>query len=237
MRRTTPNSGNKSKAKAASKASAAIPKRPRTRLSTPSPNVGGGVEALSSATGDTSALYHSVATILRTARAIAYRAINFTMVEAYWNVGRSIVEDEQQGEIRAEYGAQVMQRLSDRLCAEFGKGFSVQSLWNMRQFYQCFPILSALRRELNWSHYKALIRVDSEGARNCSTAGNLNFNNELLAMDRELGEYVIVHELLHFSVPNHGKLWKSLMRAHVGDYELLDSRLQKQASKVLAGLA
>lgn len=53
----------------------------------------------------------------------------------------------------------------------------------------------------------------------CSTAGNLNFNVELLAMDREVADYVIVHELLHFSIPNHGKLWKSLMRAYLGNYE------------------
>ena len=59
----------------------------------------------------------------------------------------------------------------------------------------------------------------------CSTAGNLSFNSELLELDRELGDYVIVHELLHFSVPNHGKLWKSLMRAHLGDYETLSGRL------------
>jgi hypothetical protein len=63
----------------------------------------------------------------------------------------------------------------------------------------------------------------------CSTAGNLNFSSELLGLDRELGDYVIVHELLHFSVPNHGKLWKSLMRAHLGDYERLDERLRQAA--------
>jgi len=63
----------------------------------------------------------------------------------------------------------------------------------------------------------------------CSTAGNLNFNSELLEYDREIGDYVIVHELLHFSVPNHGKLWKSLMRAYLGDYERLDKRLRKKA--------
>jgi len=61
----------------------------------------------------------------------------------------------------------------------------------------------------------------------CSTAGNLNFNSELLALDRKVGDYVIVHELLHFSVPNHGKLWKSLMRAHLGDYEKLEEQLEK----------
>ena len=63
----------------------------------------------------------------------------------------------------------------------------------------------------------------------CSTAGNLNFNSELLELDRDLGDYVIVHELLHFSVPNHGKLWKSLMRAHLGDYERLDEQLRRLA--------
>ena len=60
----------------------------------------------------------------------------------------------------------------------------------------------------------------------CSTAGTLSFNDELLAMDTTLGDYVIVHELLHFSVPNHGKLWKMLMRTHLGDYEQLEQRLK-----------
>ena len=64
----------------------------------------------------------------------------------------------------------------------------------------------------------------------CSTAGNLNFSAELLLLDKELGDYVIVHELLHFSVPNHGKLWKSLMRAHLGDYERLEQRLRERAT-------
>jgi predicted metal-dependent hydrolase len=61
----------------------------------------------------------------------------------------------------------------------------------------------------------------------CSTAGTLSFNDELLGMDTKLGDYVIVHELLHFSVPNHGKLWKALMRAHLGDYERLDEMLRR----------
>ena len=58
----------------------------------------------------------------------------------------------------------------------------------------------------------------------------MSINDELIGMDRELGDNVIVHELLHFSVPNHGKLWKSLMRAHLGDYESLNERLRKVAS-------
>ena len=67
----------------------------------------------------------------------------------------------------------------------------------------------------------------------CSTEGNLNFNKELLDIDRELGEYVIVHELLHFNVPNHGKLWKSLMTAYLGDYEMLEARLKKKLIKLI----
>lgn len=64
----------------------------------------------------------------------------------------------------------------------------------------------------------------------CSSAGTLSFNDELLGIDRALGEYVIVHELLHFSVPNHGKLWKSLMRAYLGDYEGLEEQLKRRGA-------
>lgn len=63
----------------------------------------------------------------------------------------------------------------------------------------------------------------------CSTAGTLSFNEELLGMSRDLGNYVIVHELLHFSVPNHGKLWKSLMRVHLGDYEKIEAKMRRVA--------
>jgi len=71
------------------------------------------------------------------------------------------------------------------------------------------------------------IRPMSRKWASCSTAGTLSFNDELITMAAELGDYVIVHELLHFSVPNHGKLWKSLMRAHLGDYESLAERLNQ----------
>ncbi|MDA1274460.1 MAG: M48 family metallopeptidase [Verrucomicrobia bacterium] len=66
----------------------------------------------------------------------------------------------------------------------------------------------------------------------CSTAGHLNFNNELLHLDPALWDYVIVHELLHFFVPNHGKLWKSLMRAHLGKYEEFESRLRTPTLRI-----
>jgi predicted metal-dependent hydrolase len=90
-------------------------------------------------------------------------------------------------------------------------------------------------RVREWSD-KLGVRVRSLAVRpirnkwaSCSTAGNLNFSSDLLALDRELADYVIVHELLHFYVPNHGKLWKSLMRAHLGDYECAESKLRTKA--------
>jgi len=99
------------------------------------------------------------------------------MVESYWHIGRLIVEEEQQGKKRADYGAKLIQSLAVRLSTEYGKGFSEQNLWNMRQFYVKFSalqrefkvsnkdtILSALRRELSWTHYKALLRVEKPDA-------------------------------------------------------------------------
>lgn len=62
----------------------------------------------------------------------------------------------------------------------------------------------------------------------CSTKGRLNFNSELLGFDQDVWDYVIVHELLHFFVPNHGRLWKSLMRAHLGDYEAQEQKLGRE---------
>jgi hypothetical protein len=92
-------------------------------------------------------------------------------------------------------------------------------------------------RVLEWAD-KLDVKVRSLAVRpmsnkwaSCSTAGNLHFNAELLSIDRKVGDYVIVHELLHFSVPHHGKLWKSLMRAHLGDYERLAQRLQDRIDK------
>jgi len=130
--------------------------------------------------------YQTVADILIAARTNAYRAVNFAMVEAYWHVGQTIVEEEQRGEARAEYGAALLKNLSIRLAAELGIGFSEQSLRNMRQFYQCFPIRSALRSELTWSHYKALIRVENEAARAYYLTEAADQNWSTRALERQI---------------------------------------------------
>ena len=99
-------------------------------------------------------LFASIREILASARQTAYKAVNFAMVTAYWNIGRLIVEDEQNGNARAEYGSAVLEELSIKLTEEFGKGFTTANLRNMRQFYLCFQNCYTLRSELTWSHYR-----------------------------------------------------------------------------------
>jgi predicted nuclease of restriction endonuclease-like (RecB) superfamily len=102
-------------------------------------------------------VYESIRTALADARAKSLSAINTAMVAAYWEIGREIAEVV--GD-RAEYGKQLLQFLSDKLSVEFGKGFTVRNLRNMRQFYQTFPIRHALRAELSWTHYRQLMKID-----------------------------------------------------------------------------
>lgn len=109
-------------------------------------------------------LASQVAQIIREARQTAYRAVNITMVLAYWNIGKLIVEDELHWE-RADYGKAVLRNLSQRLTKEFGKGFDESNLRYMRLFYKTFPICDTLRHELSWSHYRRLISVENSEAR------------------------------------------------------------------------
>lgn len=114
---------------------------------------------------DSNQLLCNIREILLSARHTAYKAVNFAMVTAYWNIGKLIVEDEQNGNTRAEYGKAVLEELSTKLTEEFGKGFTTANLRNMRQFYMCFQNCYTLRSELTWSHYRLLIRVQDEQAR------------------------------------------------------------------------
>ena len=111
-------------------------------------------------------LYASICEILESARKTAYKAVNTAMVQAYWQIGRLIMEDEQEGEQRAKYGKKVLEELAERLTAEFGKGFTVTNLKYMRSFYRAFPNGHALRDELCWTHYRLLLKVENPDARN-----------------------------------------------------------------------
>jgi len=114
-------------------------------------------------------LYENIKVVLIEARSNAYKAVNSAMVNAYWNVGRLIVEEEQKGKRKADYGLYLIKSLSGRLTQEFGKGFTEQNLRNFRQFYLTFSLKGkiryALRSELSWSHYRLLMRVENPDAR------------------------------------------------------------------------
>ncbi len=111
---------------------------------------------------------NEIKTILKNARQKAYTAVNSAMVEAYWEIGRRIVEEEQNGKERAEYGKEILQNLSKVLTEEFGKGYSYRTLREIRQFYLMFSDFEKWRTvsaKLTWSHFQKVLRVSDEKAR------------------------------------------------------------------------
>jgi predicted nuclease of restriction endonuclease-like (RecB) superfamily len=113
---------------------------------------------------ENSNLYEFSRNLILNSRKLVYQTANFAMVETYWRIGEKIVE-EQGGVERAKYGDELIANLSKKLTAEFGNGFTARNLRAMRQFYTQFPIWHALRAELNWTHYRSLIRVEDPKAR------------------------------------------------------------------------
>ena len=110
-------------------------------------------------------LYDDIRAIIINTRNTIYKAVNTGILEANWKIGRRIVEEEQAGASRAEYGQRVINDLAEKLSVEFGRGFDARELRRYRQFYLLFPKWDALRPELTWTHYRTLIRVENERAR------------------------------------------------------------------------
>jgi len=113
---------------------------------------------------ESSSLYEFSRDLILNSRKLVYQTANFVMVETYWQIGEKIVA-EQGGVERAKYGDGLIASLSKKLTAEFGNGFTARNLRAMRQFYMQFPIRHAVRAELNWTHYRSLIRVENPKAR------------------------------------------------------------------------
>ena len=103
--------------------------------------------------------------IIDTARTNAVRSVDFNRVMMYWNLGKRIFEEEQQGKERAEYGAYIIKGLAVRLEIEYGSGFGVRQLDQSRKFYRLYPIAHTLCAQLNWSQYKLLISIDEADKR------------------------------------------------------------------------
>lgn len=160
-------------------------------------------------------LYHDIKTILQEARQSAYRAVNFAMVVAYWEIGKRIVEHEQGGKEKAAYGEALLKQLAASLTADFGKGFSYANVKNFRQFYLSFPDSSksyalrsqlgpgqshapgdqsasksyALRPELSWTHYRLLMRVENRAARQYYMAEAIAQNWSSRALERQINSF------------------------------------------------
>ncbi len=151
-------------------------------------------------------IFIAIKQIIESARAKSYWAVNRYLLESYWQIGKLIVEDEQQGASRAAYGEKVLKNLAHALTQEFGKGFDITNLTNMRKFYLAFPILDALRQELSWTHYRLLSRLETEEKRlyyikqsveNGWNSRELERNIHTLYFERSLTEKPAQQELEH----------------------------------------
>ncbi len=166
-------------------------------------------------------LLSDIRQIIEQARQQVYQTVNSEMVQAYWHIGRLIVEDEQQGQQRAAYGKQQLQQLSDQLTREFGKGFDASNLRNMRSFYLCFPNRDALRHKLSWTHYRLLIRLENPKAREWYLQEAMDQNWSARALERQIG--VLYYERLLASqdraaVEQEAKSNTNELRARPEDY-------------------
>ena len=133
-------------------------------------------------------LVAAIRQVLQATRHQLQRTVNTSMVNAYWQIGRLIVEEEQQGQERAVYGQQQLEALSKQLSTEFGRGFDTSNLRNMRAFYQAFPKQDALRPELSWTHYRALIRVENLEARQWYLQESIEQNWSARALSRQINK-------------------------------------------------
>ena len=133
------------------------------------------------------ALLGQLRALIQDARQQALRAVDVVQVRTCWEIGRHIVEFEQEGAERAEYGSGLLSRLAESLTIEFGTGFDVSNLRKMRQFYLCFPIEDALRPELSWTHYRTLLRVESDSARLWYMQEAAEQNWSTRALERQIG--------------------------------------------------
>ena len=124
--------------------------------------------------------------IIATAKDKAIRAVDNERTLMYWTIGKRIFEEEQQGKDRADYGTYLIKFLSNELKPEFGSGFSYRQLNWYRQFYRIFPIVSALRTQLNWTQYKLLLSIDSEDKREFYIAESVKNNWTSRQLERQI---------------------------------------------------
>ncbi len=134
--------------------------------------------------------------IIDEARQNALRAVDFSRVLMYWHIGKTIFEEEQQGKERAEYGAYLIKNLSIELEPEYGTSFSERQLYLSRQFFKTFPIVNALRSQLNWTQYRLLIRLEDENKREYYIAEAAKNNWTARQLERQINSQLYERLLL-----------------------------------------
>lgn len=157
--------------------------------------------------------YNQIKEILSNARAKVYSAANFAMVEAYWEIGKSIVE-KQGGNATAEYGTSLLKELSKQMTADFGKGFTVTNLSYMRQFYLAFKNRHTLCDKLSWSHYRLLMRVEDERARQFYIEESAKSNWSVRQLERQINTFS----------------YQRLLASH-GNYDVVEDTTKKEPIK------
>ena len=139
-------------------------------------------------------IIEDIRNLLISSRVQLQQTINSVMVQTYWQIGKMIVEDEQKGELRAEYGKKQLEQISTVLTQEFGKGFDATNLRNMRRFYLVFPIRETLSLKLSWSHYCKIMRIENLNARDWYIKETIENNWSVRALERQIS--VLYYERL-----------------------------------------
>lgn len=140
-------------------------------------------------------IFDNIKELVISSRNRVYTTVNTEMLNLYWNIGKAIMEI-QQGDERASYGETVLEKLSQKLTTEFGKGFSKRNLERMRKFYIYFPIATTVSTQLSWSHYLELLKVDEESKRKFYMKETINSRWSVRELQRQIGSLLYERLLL-----------------------------------------
>jgi predicted nuclease of restriction endonuclease-like (RecB) superfamily len=146
-------------------------------------------------------IFESIKQVILLSRKRVYHMANTALLETYWQIGKLIVEEEQNGNDKAEYGKATLKKLGQQLTFEFGKGFDERNLNNMRAFFSAFPIWNALRTELSWTHYRLLSRLDTEAKRNYYIEEAITSNWNSRELQRQINRMAFERVVKH--LPDH----------------------------------
>lgn len=136
-------------------------------------------------------LLANIGVVIATARQEAIKAINTQLVKSNWEIGRHIIEFEQHGNERAEYGSDLLVRLSKDLKLKYGRGFGRRNILDMRRFYLAFPKWQTVSAKLSWSHYIALLSIEDERARRFYEKQAINEKLFVRELDKQMFLYFI----------------------------------------------